>query len=164
MPLVLLVVHVRHVANPLIQTCKTKTSTTFCSHFFKGNIRSFLNSLHLHLWVQHLEEKNSFIPLQGFNHFFHPSDSSSTSSQEPKARNKKWSYGSQRKAFIIAILLRITISSAKYPSIDFSKSADPSADCSQQNLLNFNAECLFAEYFVAESFRSQSANPSADCS
>ena len=69
MPLVLLVVHVRHVANPLIQTCKTKTSTTFCSHFFKGNIRSFLNSLHLHLRVQHLGEKNPFIPSQGFNHF-----------------------------------------------------------------------------------------------
>ena len=69
MPLVLLVVHVRHVANPLIQTCKTKTSTTFCSHFFKGNIRSFLNSLHLHLRVQHLGGKNPFIPSQGFNHF-----------------------------------------------------------------------------------------------
>ena len=54
---------------PLIQTCKTKTSTTFYSHFFKGNTRSFLNSLHLHLLVQHLEEKNPFIPSQDFNHF-----------------------------------------------------------------------------------------------
>ena len=54
---------------PLIQTCKTKTSTTFYSHFFKGNTKNFLNSLHLHLLVQHLEEKNPFIPSQGFNHF-----------------------------------------------------------------------------------------------
>ena len=79
---------------PLIRTCNSPRSflshlSPFYSHFFLGNTRSFLNSLHLHLWVQHLEEKNPFIPLQGFNHFFNASDSSSTSPQEPKARNTK---------------------------------------------------------------------------
>ena len=156
MPLVLLVVHVRHVANPLIQTCKNKTSTTFCSHFFKGNIRSFLNSLHLHLRVQHLGGKNPFIPSQGFNHFSFMLEVLALlplKNQKLKKKKKKWSYSSQRKAFIIAILLRITISSAKYPSADFSRSADPSANCSQQNLLNFrSAECLSIEYFVVENF------------
>ena len=60
MTLFLLAMHVRHVSSHL---------SPFCSHFFKGNTRSFLNSLHLHLLVQHLEEKNPFIPSQGFNHF-----------------------------------------------------------------------------------------------
>ena len=60
MTLVLLAMHVRHVASHL---------SNFCSHFFKGNTRSFLKSLHHHLLVQHLEEKNPFIPSQGFNHF-----------------------------------------------------------------------------------------------
>ena len=60
MTLFLLAMHVRHVVSHL---------SPFCSHFFKGNTRSFLNSLHLHFLVQHLEEKNPFIPSQGFNHF-----------------------------------------------------------------------------------------------
>ena len=45
------------------------------------------------------------------------------------------------------------------------KSANPSVDYLQQNLLNLkNAECSSAEYFVTESFRKQSADPSVDYS
>ena len=43
------------------------------------------------------------------------------------------------------------------------ESANPSADCSQQNVLNFrSAECLSAEYFIAENFRSQNVDLSTD--
>ena len=45
------------------------------------------------------------------------------------------------------------------------ESANPLADCSQQNLLNFrSAKCSSAEYFVAGSFKKQSTDPSTDCS
>ena len=43
------------------------------------------------------------------------------------------------------------------------ESIDPSADCSQQNLLNFrSAEGLSTEYFIVEIFRSQNVDLSAD--
>ena len=43
------------------------------------------------------------------------------------------------------------------------ESADPSIDCSQQNLLNFRSvECSFAEYFIIESFRSQNIDLSTN--
>ena len=47
-----------------------------------------------------------------------------------------------------------------YPFRNFvAESADPSADCSQQNLLNFrSAECSPAEYFVEENLISQNVD------
>ena len=89
MPIILFVMHVRHVASHIFKHAKPKLPPLFALISFKENTRSFLNSLHLHLQVQQLEEKNPFIPSQGFNHFFYASDFSSTSPQEPKARNKK---------------------------------------------------------------------------
>ena len=42
-------------------------------------------------------------------------------------------------------------------------STDPLANCSKQNLLNFrSAECLSAEYFIVENFKSQNVDLSAD--
>ena len=43
------------------------------------------------------------------------------------------------------------------------ESIDPSANCSQQNLLNFkSAECLSVGYFIVENFRSQNVDLSTD--
>ena len=136
MPLVLLIMHVRHVASHLFKHAALLKSflshlSPFCSHFFWGNTRSFSKLSPSPPLGSTLRRKIPSFPHKVSIIFSILMILALLLLKSQKLETKKWSYRSQRKTFIITILLRIIISSMKYLLVDFSRSAKcPSTEIS----------------------------------